>query len=84
MTLKGKTAWTLILFLMAGIVLGGFIGELLGQFDFFYWLAYGKTFGFPAVTLNLSVIQITFGVQITLNLASIIGMCVAIFVHRKI
>ncbi|MCF0136514.1 MAG: DUF4321 domain-containing protein [Lachnospiraceae bacterium] len=83
MTLKGKSTWSLILFLMCGIVLGGFIGELLGQFDFFYWLAYGKTFGIPTVTLNLSVLQLTFGLQITLNLASVLGMCVALFVHRK-
>ncbi len=83
MTLKGKSTWTLILFLLAGIVVGGFIGELLGQYDFFYWLSYGKTFGIPAVTLNLSVLQITFGVQISMNIASIIGMCIAIFIHRK-
>ena len=51
---------------------------------FFYWLAYGKTFGIPTVTLNLSVIQLTFGFQISINIASIIGMCLAIFVHRKV
>ena len=67
----------------AGVV-GGFIGDWLGQYDFFYWLAYGKTFGIPTVTLNLSVIQLTFGFQISINIASIIGMCLAIFVHRKV
>ena len=84
MTIKGKSVWSLIIFLLCGIVLGGFLGEILGQYDFLYWLAYGKTFGIPAVTLNLSVIQLTFGLQITINLASIIGMCIAIFIHRKL
>ena len=83
MAVRGKNTWTLILFILAGIVLGGFLGELLGGLEGFSWLAYGKTFGIETITLNLSIIQLTFGCQISINLASIIGSVIAIFIHRK-
>lgn len=83
MSIKGKSALTLFLFIFAGIVLGGFIGDWLGQYDFFYWLAYGKTFGLETVTLNLSIIQLTFGFQFSINLASIIGILIAVLIYRK-
>lgn len=83
MSVKGKSALTLFLFIFSGIVLGGFLGEWLGQYDFFYWLAYGKSFGLETVTLNLSIIQLTFGFQFHINLASIIGILIAILIHRK-
>ncbi len=84
MSVKGKSTLTLFLFIFAGIVLGGFLGTWLGQYDFFYWLAYGKSFGLETVTLNLSVIQLTFGFQFSINLASIIGIFISILIYRKI
>lgn len=84
MSVRGKSTWTLFLFIFAGIVLGGFLGEWLGQYDFFYWLAYGKSFGLETVTLNLSIIQLTFGFQFSINLASIIGIVISILIYRKI
>lgn len=84
MALKGKSSWVLILFILAGIVLGGFLGEILAPYSFWSWLSYGKTFGIETVTLNLSIITVTFGLQIKINIASIIGIIAAILIYRRI
>lgn len=84
MATKDKRAWILMLFLLAGIVLGGLIGELASKIDFLWWLGYGQTFGLTEpLKLDLSVIALTFALQFKLNIASIIGVAIAVFVYRK-
>jgi hypothetical protein len=84
MSVKGKSTWVLILFIFAGIVVGGFIGEILAPYDFWSWLSYGQTFGLETVTLNLSIITLTFGLQVKINIASILGIIAAILIYRRI
>ena len=40
-----KNAWALFLLLLAGVVLGGFIGELAKGVPALSWLGYGQSFG---------------------------------------
>ena len=68
MALKGKSTWVLVLFILAGIVLGGFLGDMLAPYSFWSWLSYGKTFGIETVTLNLSILTLTFGLQIKIDI----------------
>ena len=85
MTTKDKSIWILILFIFAGIVLGGLIGELTKNINGLWWLGYGQEFGLNnPFTLNLSVITITFAFMIKINIASIIGMFIAILVYKKV
>ena len=42
--IAGKNNWALFLLLLAGIVLGGFIGSLAAGVPFLSWLNYGQTF----------------------------------------
>ncbi len=84
MATRDKNIWILVLFILAGIVVGGLLGELASQVDFLWWLGYGQSFGLAEpVILNLNIITLTFGIQFKLNIASIIGIAVALFIYRK-
>lgn len=81
--ISGKNNWALFLLLLAGIVLGGFIGELTSGVSGLSWLSYGKSFGFQnPIVLDLGILVLTFGLSIKITIASIVGVLVAIFIYR--
>ena len=85
MATKEKNVWILIVFILSGLVIGGLIGELADSVSWLWWLGYGQEFGLSSpLTLDLSVITISFSLMFKINIASIIGMAVAIFIYRKI
>ena len=80
-----RDSLTLILLLLAGLVIGGFIGEWLGTYPAFSFLNYGKSFGLvQPVVLDLNVLSLTFGFSVKFNLASIIGIVIAFVIYRKL
>ena len=80
-----KNNWTLLVILLCGIVLGGYLGTLASKVRFLTWLSYGNTFGLTSpVVLDLGILVITFGLTITINIASIIGLIIGIIVYRLI
>lgn len=84
MKARDKSIWILILFIFAGIVVGGLLGELASGIDFLWWLGYGESFGLTQpIVLDLSIISLTVGVQFKINIASIIGIAIALFIYRK-
>lgn len=85
MAVKEKNIWILLIFILSGLVVGGLLGELAGKVDFLWWLGYGQSFGFTApIELDLNIIKITFGLGFKINMASIIGMVLSIFIYKKI
>jgi len=85
MALREKNFWILLIFLLVGLVIGGFIGELAQKIGGFSWLAYGKSFGLQSpLVLDLSILTITFGFTMRINLASIIGIALSILIYRNI
>jgi len=76
-----KNAWTCLLLLLAGLVLGGFIGTAFPD----SFLNYGQSFGLTSpLVLDLGIIAITFGLSIKITIASIIGIGLGIVVYRFI
>lgn len=85
MATREKNIWILLVFLLSGLVIGGLLGEIASKVDWLWWLSYGESFGISSpIELDLSVIKITFGLMFKINIASIIGMALAIFIYRKI
>ena len=76
--------WIFWLFLFAGIILGGLLGELAAGVPALSWLAYGKSFGLTEpFVLDLSVLELSFRFLVHLNVASVIGILVAVIIYKK-
>ena len=83
--MKLKNAWVCILFILAGLVIGGLIGELANSIDFLWWLSYGQDFGLSEpLVLDLSVIKLTFALTFKINMASIIGVIISLIIYRRV
>ena len=82
---KSKNSWACFLLMLAGVVLGGFIGEMLAGIPGFSWLNFGQSFGLnDPLILNFGILVITFGLSIRITMASIIGVIIAILTYRFI
>lgn len=78
-----KNAWALFLLILAGIVLGGFIGMLADGVSALSWLNYGQSFGLDEpVVLNLGLLVVSFSLTIKITIAGIIGVVLAIIIYR--
>ena len=84
MATKEKGTLVLIIFILCGIVIGGLIGQLTKDISWLSWLSYGKEFGLvDPITLDLGVVRFTIGLMFDINISSIIGIAIVIFIYRK-
>ncbi len=76
-----RVNWVFIVLVLIGFVIGRFIGTYFsGSF-----LNYGQTFGLSSpIVLDLGFIILTFGLQIQITIASVIGVVIALLVYRFI
>jgi vacuolar-type H+-ATPase subunit I/STV1 len=86
----GKNNWALFLLILAGLVVGSFLGHLTKEVDFLKWLNYGIDFALGdvnnnnIVTLNFGVLVLNFGFRLKITIVSVIGAIAAVFIYKKI
>ncbi len=85
-----KNNWALFLLLLAGIVVGSFLGHLAKDVSALNWLNYGMNFAIGdtnngnIVTLDLGILMLQFGFRIKVTIGSIIGIIAAIIIYKKV
>lgn len=85
MATKEKNFWIFLIFILSGLVIGGLLGELASKSGGLWWLGYSKEFGLTQpVALDLSILNISFGFSVKINIASILGIGIALLIYRKI
>ena len=85
MATRDKNIWILLIFILSGLVIGGLLGELATKVNWLWWLGFGQSFGLEnPLVLDLSIVKITFALMVKINIASIIGIAIALCVYRKV
>lgn len=83
--MRNKNGWVLLLLMLAGVVIGGFVGDLTSGITWLSWLNKGQSFGFDTpLVINLGILVITFGIHIKITMAGIIGVAAALITYRLI
>lgn len=83
MRAKNRNLAVLFALIITGVVLGGIIGDLLS--DKIPLLAHSYPIGLKTpLHLDLSVIELTFGLVIDINIASAIGFLIAFVMYKRL
>ncbi len=82
-----KGFFSLLLFLAAGALIGGILGQLLGGANLVGLMPFltdtYEIFDIERISLNLGIMQIHFGIRFAPNLISILGILVAGWLYKK-
>lgn len=78
------TGYLVFLILVCGLV-GGFIGETIGQnIKALAFLKSNFSIGMTEpFVLNLKLVAITFGINLSINIFSLLGMLLGYFIYKK-
>ncbi|HHV19861.1 MAG TPA: DUF4321 domain-containing protein [Thermoanaerobacterales bacterium] len=71
----------LVIILIVGLVIGGVLGQVLGSFAPI--INQGRSIGLSTTKLDLGIINITFGFNVSLNLAAVLGLIIAILLYQR-
>ena len=81
-----KKTFLFLFYLLAGIIRGSLLASVCVRIPGLAWLGYSNTIGFaenaPAV-LNLLIIRITLGFSMSVSVAQIITIALAMFLYSR-
>ncbi|MGN0593906.1 MAG: DUF4321 domain-containing protein [Hominimerdicola sp.] len=78
-----KKTFAFIFFMLAGILLGGFLAYVCEDKPFLSWLAWGKKIGLENATLDLYVIKLNIGLMIDFTVSQIFTIAAALIIFSK-
>ncbi len=78
-----KKTFAFIFFMLAGIILGGFIAYVCSGKDYVGWLAWGKDIGIQNVSVDLYVISFSIGLMVKATISQIFTIAAALIVFSK-
>ncbi len=81
-----KKTFLFLFYLLAGIMAGSLLASLCAQVPALSWLAYSNTIGFSAnnpAVINLLILKITFGFSMSVSVAQIITISVAMYLYHR-
>lgn len=84
--MKMKRTLFLLFYLLAGIVVGAMIASLCSGVSWLNWLSFSSAIGLnrgAPLVLDLAVLQITFGFSMSISVAQVITIGLAIFLFNK-
>ncbi len=70
--------------IIVAIIIGTFLGELCIDTPYLEWLGQNFKFGTGLYDLNLHFMQLTLGLNFSINLAQVLMMIIALFVSPKL
>jgi len=80
-----KGAWTLFWFLLAGVIIGSVVGDILSQYvnlPIFKQAIQIGTQGDPA-WINFSVLRLAFGFTVTINFGTVLGVILGLIFYYR-
>ena len=80
--MKRDRILAMIIYIFVGAILGTILGFVLGKL--FPAINYNLMFGFTPFTLKLVFVDITFGIQLYLNVGTIIGVILFLYLFMII
>ncbi|MGI5893829.1 MAG: DUF4321 domain-containing protein [Candidatus Merdivicinus sp.] len=78
-----KRTLLLVLYLFGGILLGTLLSEIAAKVSWLKWLCLGKSIGINSFSVDLSVLQFEFGIHISMNIALLLCIVLAVILYVK-